>query len=119
MFLKIKFEDVFGEIVVEGYEVELVIDLYTKQVIDYNLSLLKTPTIWAKIRDEGIYQLIDEDEKVLAEIKDDYVPDFIPNEYGDYIDLEVEYDSGCPYVINMPASAEEIVAAFAKKVTDG
>jgi hypothetical protein len=41
-----------------------------------------------KAVDSGIYELLDSRGNVVKTIED-YVPDFIPNSYGDYVELKV------------------------------
>ncbi len=41
-----------------------------------------------KVCDGGIYELIDDSGKVLYK-HECYVPDFLPGDYGDYIDIEI------------------------------
>jgi hypothetical protein len=41
-----------------------------------------------KVCDAGIYKLIDVDGNIVAE-KDGYVPDVVPNDYGDYVVLNI------------------------------
>jgi hypothetical protein len=42
-----------------------------------------------KVCDAGLYKLIDSDGNVIAE-KDGYVPEIVPNDYGDYVDLSID-----------------------------
>jgi len=49
--------------------------------------------LFLKVVDRGIYKILDSNFKVLFEIND-YVPNFIPNEFGDYVDLKIEVDTG-------------------------
>lgn len=41
-----------------------------------------------KARDSGVYELL-QGTKVVAEIKQDYVPDCVPGMYGDYVELSI------------------------------
>lgn len=55
----------------------------------------KSVKFYAKVRDEGSYVLIDRNDKILSSLDESYVPSFFPGEhYGDYIDLEIELDTG-------------------------
>lgn len=47
----------------------------------------------AKIRDEGSYTFYDADGDMVKEYEG-YVPDFVPGEYGDYIDLMIDLETG-------------------------
>jgi len=42
----------------------------------------------AKVCDAGFYQLVDDGGNVVAE-KDGYVPNIVPNDYGDYVVLKI------------------------------
>lgn len=51
----------------------------------------KSGNLYAKVCDEGYYELIDENDNSIGRIVDDYVPnDLIPGEYGDYVDLKID-----------------------------
>lgn len=48
---------------------------------------------YTKVCDEGAYSLIGPSGKVIAELKNDYVPHgVIPGEYGDYVHLKIDTD---------------------------
>ncbi len=103
MKLQIKFNDTSGEY--KNPEQNITIDLETKEIIGNEDGL----GIWSKLVDTGVYTLFTEDGVIT--IVDDYVPDCIPNEYGDYIDLDVKDGK----VINWTSTTEEIIAEFTKK----
>ena len=50
----------------------------------------KPVSIYEKICDEGTYILLDEDDNEVAAIRENYVPSVVPNEFGDYIVLEID-----------------------------
>lgn len=45
-----------------------------------------------KVNDGGTYALLDEDKEEIASKEEDYVPGWIPGEYGDYVDLDINKD---------------------------
>jgi hypothetical protein len=65
----------------------VVIDLINHKILDWPQG--RSASVFMKVRDEGTYQLLDAEQKIIGEIKG-YVPDFIPNEHRDYIDLEID-----------------------------
>lgn len=55
---------------------------------------VKTICVLAKVRDAGSYVLKDIAGNEVA-CRDDYVPSFFPGEhYGDYLDLEIDLETG-------------------------
>lgn len=49
--------------------------------------------LYAKPSDSGVYRLLGADEKVIASIEHDYVPNrLIPGSYGDYVELNFSGD---------------------------
>ncbi|MEH8048077.1 hypothetical protein [Gallibacterium anatis] len=52
-----------------------------------------------KICDGGEYYLLDENKNVISSLINDYIPDCLPNDYGDYIDLHID---AVGKVTNMP-----------------
>lgn len=55
---------------------------------------VKSVRVHAKVCDSGIYDLRDELGKTMAS-REDYVPSFFPGDhYGDYIDLDIDLESG-------------------------
>jgi hypothetical protein len=72
----------------ENSKLEMLIDVDNGMAFGWKVA---THIDW-KICDEGIYQLLDEDENLLDEIYEDYIPDIIPNEFGDYLDLKINKD---------------------------
>lgn len=64
------------------------IELDTGYVLDWPKG--KSLDLRMKVCDSGIYTLLDEDGRVVAEIQD-YVPHcVIPGEYGDYVELDID-----------------------------
>jgi len=45
-----------------------------------------------KVCDQGCYELQDENQRTIASIDRDYVPSWIPGEYGDYIIFDIGPD---------------------------
>ncbi len=55
----------------------------------------KSVRVHVKVCDTGCYELRDPDGKRIAEIDEDYVPGFFPEEhYGDYLILDIELETG-------------------------
>lgn len=88
----------------EYNHIEIIFDYKTGKIANYSNFDFK---LFLKICDEGIYFILNKDFDVIREKRDCYIPDCIPNEYGDYIDLVVEkgviknitsnYDFSCFY----------------------
>ena len=54
----------------------------------------KTVRVNAKVCDSGSYTLLDADGKAIAD-RDDYVPSFFPGQhYGDYLELDIDIETG-------------------------
>ncbi|WP_156514661.1 hypothetical protein [Planctomyces sp. SH-PL14] len=70
----------------KGNQVTLVVGV-DDGVIQAWPSGLEAEETW-KACDSGVYELIDPAGAVVKTIED-YVPDFIPNSYGDYVELKV------------------------------
>lgn len=68
---------------------EFSIDLDTFKVDHWPAGL--THDMYIKVRDEGIYRLIDHDGNIVKTVED-YVPALIPNDYGDYVNLKIAAD---------------------------
>jgi hypothetical protein len=70
------------------------IDAETGYIKDWPVNQYpETYNIHMKICDEGIYRLLDSEEKILATIEDCYVPDFLPDKhFGDYIIFDIAPD---------------------------
>lgn len=94
---------------------DLYIDIDTKQILNTpkqeNLELGGL-NLFEKVVDTGSYYLLDEHKNTIASIREDYVPNCIPNEYGDYVDLEVNENG---IVTNWLSSKEEIIEEFKDK----
>jgi len=74
-----------------------VIDIETGQIESWPGGALE---IQLKVVDTGSYFLYDEDYTVLAEIRNDYVPNrLIPGNYGDYVYLNIDADGK---ILNWP-----------------
>ena len=114
-FLDIEFYDSYNEFGAEDNYCKLSIDLYSLDV-EY-LGALKevlTPTcsLYYKVVDTGVYTLRG-DSIGTWEISDDYVPDCIPNDWGDYIDLEF-YGK---HLMKFRSTIEDIEIEFLEKGT--
>jgi len=67
------------------------IDLDTHKIRDWPLGQMRS--LYTKVCDAGSYYLLDENEKVVTSINQDYVPNnLIPGEWGDYIEMIIEGD---------------------------
>ena len=75
------------------------IDLNTKKT---NLK----EDIYFKVVDRGTYTLVDGDTYI--RVSNEYVPASIPNDYGDYLDLEVQDGK----VSNFKTTKDEILENF-------
>ena len=63
-----------------------VIELNTGRIVDWPQSV--AADVYLKVCDSGMYHLMS-DGMIVRSIND-YVPDFVPNEYGDYINLNID-----------------------------
>jgi len=52
-----------------------------------------TVEIYAKVSDRGFYTLKDQNDNAIYE-HDGYVPKWIPGDYGDYISLKIDLETG-------------------------
>lgn len=69
---------------------------------------VKSVTVHCKVCDSGSYSLKSADGKEIASL-DDYVPGFFPGEhYGDYLDLDIDLETG--QILNWKKPAPEAVA---------
>lgn len=68
----------------------------------------------AKIRDEGSYLIYDDQGNLLAEAVNEYVPnDIIPGDYGDYIELQIDLETG--QVLNWVKPSVDAVQQFVEQ----
>jgi len=74
-----------------------------RAVIDVDSGMLLTETFcpWpsghaldlhAKPRDAGTYKVLGEHGDLIAQVEQDYVPDWVPGDYGDYVKLDIGDD---------------------------
>ena len=70
---------------------EVNVDTGELNCASWDMEAVKKWSFRIKVCDEGTYTLGDEDFKHIKEIQD-YVPSIIPNDYGDYINLN--FDGG-------------------------
>ena len=74
----------------KGYDkVKFIVDSNTGKILNEGFPTNLNLHIKQKVRDSGIYTLLDSNDNELFKIED-YVPNFLPNEYGDYINLKIE-----------------------------
>jgi hypothetical protein len=66
---------------------EVVVDAETGRITTEGLAAT-SHELFMKVTDEGKYELLDESGGVLA-VVESYVPEPIPNEYGDYLNLVI------------------------------
>ena len=72
---------------------------------------VKSVRVHAKVCDSASYSLIGANDLVIAE-RDGYVPNFFPEEhYGDYLDLEIDIETGMILNWTKP-DPEEVAKAF-------
>lgn len=72
----------------------------------------KSVLVHVKVRDEGNYTLKDPLGKTIAQVGDDYVPSFFPDEhYGDYLILDIELETGQILNWKRPSGAD-VAKAF-------
>lgn len=99
--------DFFNFLKIEDSEynhIEIIFDYRTGKITNYSNFDFE---LFLKICDEGIYFILNKDFDVIREKRDCYIPDCIPNEYGDYVNLIIEngviknitsnYDFSCFY----------------------
>lgn len=72
---------------------------------------VKTINLHVKVKDAGCYTLMGSDGKVVAELED-YVPSIFPGQhYGDYLELEINIETGL--IVNWDApEPKEVAVAF-------
>jgi hypothetical protein len=66
----------------------IIIDFETRRIRNY--SYPETFSICMKVRDGGLYHLLDKDDKVITSIKEYYVPDLAPGHGGDYFEATIQ-----------------------------
>ncbi|CAM0052449.1 RecE-like recombination exonuclease [Vibrio phage D478] len=76
-------------------------------------SVPSVVSVHVKVTDRGCYDFKDANGKSLADLKEEYVPDFFPGEhYGDYLILDIELATG--RILNWRApSTEQVEEAMA------
>ncbi len=69
---------------------EVTVDIETGKILDWPGPAFD---VHMKVCDQGSYYLLDAEQKVLAAIEDNYVPnDLVPGSYGDYIEMNIAED---------------------------
>lgn len=87
--------------IVEGKWIDPSCEIDLAEPTEYPLK------VWMKVVDMGYYTLLDENENILYELAG-YVPDIVDyfnnqEGYGDYIDLDIDYDEELGYnVVKIP-----------------
>jgi hypothetical protein len=78
----------------ENDQWRVTIDAETGYIKDWPVDRYRaTYSIHMKVCDQGIYRLLDSEEKELASLEDGYVPSFFPGEhFGDYIIFDIASD---------------------------
>jgi len=91
-------DDEIPEYIHEGRNtLKFLIDLDRRKVVDWPEG--NSYDLFLKVCDQGIYRLLDPNMGEIAVIDQDYVPDGVPGEYGDYIELRITNDGT---VTNLP-----------------
>lgn len=62
-----------------------------------------------KVRYSGVYILANAKRRMIRELIEEYVPDCLPNEYGDYLTLSVDEDGK---ITNWCATPENVASSF-------
>ena len=82
--------DIFSREKEDKYDtINVMIDVDTKKLVGW-LETNEIVSIFAKVRDEGIYRYYDKDKNVVLEKENEYVPDFLQVEedgFGDYLNM--------------------------------
>lgn len=71
--------------------------------------------VCAKVRDSGCYTLADKDGNECGETIDGYVPSFFPDDGGDYLNLNIEIETGRILNWKRPTPEQLVTAFFPKK----
>lgn len=80
-----------------GTSVPFIIDLNSNKILNYP-SHSEEFSMYEKVCDGGKYTLLGEMKEVLS-VYEGYVPNILPNDWGDYLTIEVD-NTG--HIINMP-----------------
>jgi hypothetical protein len=96
---------------------EFRVDIETGKIQDFRGDPDESYDIFVKVVDQGVYQLIDSDNSVVAELDREYVPHgIVPGEYGDYIKLKIHGGKGI--ITNWPKAKDISVLEFFKGEDD-
>ena len=96
---------------------EFRVDIETGKIQDFRGDPDESYDIFIKVVDQGVYQLIDSDNSVVAELDREYVPHgIVPGEYGDYIKLKIHGGRGI--ITNWPKAKDISVSEFFKGEDD-
>lgn len=85
------------------------VDIDTGKIRDWPQG--REAELYMKVRDQGSYYLLDAQGVQLAAIENDYVPDCIPGEYGDYIEFDIAAD-GTVRQWKHHCDADEVQSSF-------
>jgi len=86
---------------------EATIDIESGKILDWEQG--KTLDFYLKVVDMGFYYLLSPDKETVGSILGDYVPDCLPQEYGDYVDFEIN-ESG--FIANWKAAVDMDFSPF-------
>lgn len=85
--------------------IDLRVDIDTGKIQDFRGNPNESYDLFVKVRDEGVYSLIDPAGGIEAELDRDYVPNgIVPGEDGDYISLKIHGGNGI--IANWPKSPD-------------
>jgi len=86
---------------------DITIDLETSTIRDWPEEVFGD--ISMEVRDGGCYYLLGPDGEIVATLDDDYVPDCLPNECGDYFEMQID---GTGRITNWTADTDDIRYSF-------
>lgn len=86
---------------------EATIDIESGKILDWEQG--KTLNFYLKVVDMGFYYLLSPGKETVGSILGGYVPDCLPEEYGDYVDFEIG-ESG--FIANWKVAANMDFSAF-------
>lgn len=100
-----------------GGAITLEIDLDSSRVVGWPEG--HHASLYIKVRDGGTYTLLDANGKVVRESVEDYVPGWLPGEYGDYFVADIQGD-GAIFRDGKPWEADsDEVGAWLNGLIDG
>jgi len=72
-----------------GDKWNITVDAATGKIRDWPKGV-KSRNVRIKVHDAGSYCLLDEAGMMIALVEQDYVPDYIPGDLGDYVDFKID-----------------------------